>query len=431
VEQEVSDAEMMPTPDSSNLENAPTKKTKARKPKPASRRLSGGKKKAVASKAKRTPLQEKRNNQDGGETEEVEEFADGLGKEAEVEEVEEKAIETKVIKKAPAKRGRPPSKRAAEKAAMESVLEDERQTPPPKDRAGAEEGPSEQVDNQATESLETVTDSQIPMEIDSSLPEEAIPQTTNRQSSHARAPSRQAQPRPITLTRHRRAGSTSDTERGSDPALRRKLADMTKKFEAVQTRYTNLREVGIVEAEASFDKLKAQSQAQEGVADELIASLRQELELAKAKADGVKALSQEVERWKEQNEKLQAEARADFEASKREIARLGAALTASQSDCTALQAKLAVARSSSADVQSAGGGKTPGSAIKNRPNGGRLMVGSAEAAAQAQVAQLKEDLYSDLTGLIIRSVDKKEDETVYDCLQTGRNGSKSADGLSW
>ncbi|MBE3045332.1 hypothetical protein IMZ48_22830 [Candidatus Bathyarchaeota archaeon] len=41
-----------------------------------------------------------------------------------------------------------------------------------------------------------------------------------------------------------------------------------------------------------------------------------------------------------------------------------------------------------------------------------------------QTAQLKEDLYTDLTGLIVRGV-KQGKEDIYDCLQTGRNGSKS------
>lgn len=53
------------------------------------------------------------------------------------------------------------------------------------------------------------------------------------------------------------------------------------------------------------------------------------------------------------------------------------------------------------------------------------MVGSAEAAHAAQVAQLKEELYADLTGLILRGVDKGEEADVYDCIQTGRNGSTS------
>ena len=51
-------------------------------------------------------------------------------------------------------------------------------------------------------------------------------------------------------------------------------------------------------------------------------------------------------------------------------------------------------------------------------------MGSAEAAHAAQVAQLKEDLYSDLTGLILRSVEMGSEADVYDCIQTGRNGSK-------
>ena len=51
-------------------------------------------------------------------------------------------------------------------------------------------------------------------------------------------------------------------------------------------------------------------------------------------------------------------------------------------------------------------------------------MGSAEAAQAAQIAQLKENLYSDLTGLIIRDVKREDGDDVYDCIQTGRNGSK-------
>jgi hypothetical protein len=41
-----------------------------------------------------------------------------------------------------------------------------------------------------------------------------------------------------------------------------------------------------------------------------------------------------------------------------------------------------------------------------------------------QAAQLKEDLYGDLTGLIIRGVKREGEDDTYDCIQTGRNGSK-------
>ena len=102
---------------------------------------------------------------------------------------------------------------------------------------------------------------------------------------------------------------------------------------------------------------------------------------------------------------------------------LSASLSEAQNENKALQAKLANARSASAAVESVHA-KTPGSAIKGKGQSRTIMVGSAEAAQAAQVAQLKEDLYSDLTGLILRGVERGEDSDVYDCIQTGRNGSK-------
>lgn len=41
-----------------------------------------------------------------------------------------------------------------------------------------------------------------------------------------------------------------------------------------------------------------------------------------------------------------------------------------------------------------------------------------------KIMKLKEDMYSDLTGLIIRDIKRDDRYDVYDCLQTGRNGSK-------
>jgi hypothetical protein len=55
----------------------------------------------------------------------------------------------------------------------------------------------------------------------------------------------------------RRAGSASDTERiGGDITLRRRLGEMTKKYESLDARYRDLREIGIKEAEANMDRLK-------------------------------------------------------------------------------------------------------------------------------------------------------------------------------
>lgn len=87
-----------------------------------------------------------------------------------------------------------------------------------------------------------------------------------------------------------------------------------------------------------------------------------------------------------------------------------------------LSAKLAANRTVAASVESANT-RVTGSAVK--PNGGIRLMGTVEAAQVAQAAQLKEDLYSDLTGLIIRGVKRETEEDIFDCIQTGRNGSKS------
>jgi len=85
--------------------------------------------------------------------------------------------------------------------------------------------------------------------------EEPTPKPIVRKTNVARSTSHSRQP---SVVRHR-AGSVSDTER-HDPALRRKVGDLTKKFENLELKYRNLREVGIQEAEHNFEKYKRQSE---------------------------------------------------------------------------------------------------------------------------------------------------------------------------
>lgn len=47
----------------------------------------------------------------------------------------------------------------------------------------------------------------------------------------------------------------------SDPELRRKLGDMTKKYETLELKYRNLREIGVVEANANFEKIRKQCES--------------------------------------------------------------------------------------------------------------------------------------------------------------------------
>lgn len=104
-----------------------------------------------------------------------------------------------------------------------------------------------------------------------------------------------------------------------------------------------------------------------------------------------------------------------------QLGQMSATLSEAQASNKTLSAKLAAQRALATSVESANAPKVPGSAIKANTI---RMIGSQEAAQTAQAAQLKEDIYSDLTGLLIRGVERKAEEDVFDCLQTGRNGSK-------
>lgn len=151
-------------------------------------------------------------------------------------------------------------------------------------------------------------------------------------------------------------------------------------------------------------------------ANKLIASL-------KADVAAQKNLSKESQGLKK---KIDTQA-SDIERLKTEVARLTSSLSESHAENKTLSTKLAANRNAASSVESATS-KTPGSAMK--ANGGIRMMGSAEAAQQVQAGQLKEDLYGDLTGLIIRSANRESEEDVYDCIQTGCNGSKFSDSCS-
>lgn len=86
-----------------------------------------------------------------------------------------------------------------------------------------------------------------------------------------------------------------------------------------------------------------------------------------------------------------------------------------QTENATLQTKLAAARKTPDPLI------VPGSALKAGVS--REVV--TKSAESQRLSQLKEELYSDLTGLIIRNVKKREEDYLYDCIQTGRNGSKS------
>ena len=147
---------------------------------------------------------------------------------------------------------------------------------------------------------------------------------------------------------------------------------------------------------------------------DLIANLRQELTLARANATDAKTKLDDLK-----------ETRANLQEAEAHVKELTESLTASQNEIKSLQAKLAATRATGALDPAITHGKTANHNLDGRNGASRgATAGNAGTVAAVQVAQLKENLYSDLTGLIMRGVDRQEDAHVYDCIQTGRNGGK-------
>jgi hypothetical protein len=101
-------------------------------------------------------------------------------------------------------------------------------------------------------------------------------------------------------------------------------------------------------------------------------------------------------------------------------------MTNLQNEVKALQAKLAAARSNAVPETTSNSRTVPGSAAKAR--GANKIENENE---RIRIMQMKEDLYSDLTGLMIHNVKRMEEEDVFDCIQTGRNGSEFLNSKSY
>ena len=287
-----------PTPDS-NQENAGSARKKGRpakatakkftKSKAVGRRASGDAippKKGAAKKktvAKRAPLKEKTSAQHAEDTEEVDEFAGEGNEDTAMDELVE--IKQPAKRKGPAKKaGKQPKKKPTEQTAL--IEEEPAQQPkamakdgefeytptttrqkkrPGRPAAQKPKASARQTSVESAQQDRIIPETQVAMEIDQSeLPEayeedeEALPQSVFRRANNIRAGTHQRQP----LGSRKRVGSASDNERGgSDPAMRRKLGEMTSKFEKLETKYQNLRDVGIKEANANFDNYKTQVQA--------------------------------------------------------------------------------------------------------------------------------------------------------------------------
>ncbi|KAI9710312.1 MAG: hypothetical protein M1820_002807 [Bogoriella megaspora] len=236
----------------------------------------------------------------------------------------------------------------------------------------------------------------------------------NRRPAAARAGSESRQRRP----ERTRSASASDREgRISDPALRRKLGDTTKKLESLEIKYRNLQEVGTRTAESNFEKLKKASDERAKHSNELVASLKKDLADLQKRLDTQIAESSsdhsKVTILSDQNKNLEAENKT-----------LKQSLQQTEGENRTLAAKVAANRTASVEPAEKEKKATTTNSFRASTTGPKnASASNAEAAKETQIRQLKEDLYSDLTGLLIRGVKREEGEDIYDCIQTGRNGT--------
>ena len=278
-------ANTIPSPDS-NQENGPAKKKGRGKAsskkftKPRTRRSGDGivpKKAAPKAKtgSKRAPLKEQTNVQHAEDTEDVDEFDVPANEDTVMDELVETKQPNK--RKAPAKKmGRPPKKAAIEKInAVEKDGEFEYTPTTARQMKGVKQNARTQAQSsdvnkrqpskepQAQEKV--IPETQVPIEDEPcGLPEDdeddedAIPQSVFRPTTKARTGGG-IRHRPVARNR---AGSASDTERlGNDPAMRRKLGNMTTKFENLEMKYKNLKDTLAKEAEQNSKNFETKLQA--------------------------------------------------------------------------------------------------------------------------------------------------------------------------
>ncbi|KAL0944199.1 chromosome segregation protein [Colletotrichum truncatum] len=198
-----------------------------------------------------------------------------------------------------------------------------------------------------------------------------------------------------------RARDNLDADLG-DAHLRRRLGDAARKYENLELKYRDLREIGIKAAERNFDTLKKESDERANIASELINNLKEDLGTQRALA------------------KEGQQSKLKLEEMEKKVAELSASLAEAKQEVKTLSNKLAASRSAEA-AATAVTVKVPGSAIKGGNAAARAIATASSDAVQT--AQLKEDLYGDLTGLIVRVVKRDSAGQVFDCIQTGRNGT--------
>ncbi|KJZ69434.1 hypothetical protein HIM_11163 [Hirsutella minnesotensis 3608] len=188
--------------------------------------------------------------------------------------------------------------------------------------------------------------------------------------------------------------------------LWKRLGDLAKKYENLEMRHRDLRNVGLKAAERNFDRIKKQAEENFSASNELITQLKADLAVQLS-------MTEQAEDLRHQLGQSEAE-RSRVESTVEEMKK---ALATARSEIAALTAKLSANRNAEANAMVPGSTRKAGT---TKPGGAAYKTDMSEIV---QVAQAKEDLYGDLTGLIVRGMRRADEEDVFDCIQTGRNGT--------
>jgi hypothetical protein len=218
---------------------------------------------STATKSRRPALADKTNQQYASETEEVEHFDPNEGVDMGDHDIEDsiaavKQTMSKTTKKKPTMAAK--GKAAKEISHTNESIDATPEVPKPAARVMKKRGPSKKEMPADPSPEKVVMETQVPsMDIDADEEEDEIVEKTVTKTAHnasrTRSNSRHRQP----SVQRRGPVSASDTER-NDPALRRKLGEVTKKYENLHLKYQDLREIGLKEAERNFERLKKQSE---------------------------------------------------------------------------------------------------------------------------------------------------------------------------
>ncbi|KUI54854.1 Monopolin complex subunit pcs1 [Cytospora mali] len=357
------------------------------------------------------------------------------------EEAERMALTEKAANEAPkAKRGRKP-KKATEEEADDVLATPPNSDEPTRTRAGrgrprkgsavpesvqkkpeptaAKRGrkpAAEKVDKQSPSSPAQDEPSEIPetqqpdngMDVDADEEQDQVEDLPTFSRFSAPPSAQRINSYHVPLSASKRPASSSSYD--NDPSAKRRLSEMEKKYEALEMRYRDLRNVAVVEAERNFDRLKKQSEEKTQSANELIANLKSDLTAQKQLAKEGKKSQQQLETSEAKVDSLQAH-----------ITEITTSLAEAKTEIKALTMKLNAARAAEANATAqvqVATARVPGSAMKPSARG----LDQAQVQA-TQTAKMKENLYSDLTGLVVTGVKRDGPEDVYDCIQTGRNGT--------